>query len=344
MSRTVSEPTGGPIPYQAARQQVTDEDLAEWDTRTDEVGDVKRILGPCPRCGDETEHSVLLKIVEGVAATGEALPTLRKRLTQRCECACEQQHLGPANATAEHPGCGARWNAVIVLEAEEGEQKVRALPDDDPMLDAAIAADQLARGESPARSAAAASGSGESSVRAAGEKWLGAVTAIIGLFGLAGVVTGKDAFTDLPNTARFGAGVAALLALVAAVLAIFFSYRAAYGWPVLVSLGDDMEVSDWYRRYQSKLEKAPGRLKWGVICALIALGLLSVVAGCVWFWPRETSAPQVRVELMDESQVCGTLVSSTGRAQLRVRRPDGAVETVVASAIKSVVPASSCPA
>ncbi|WP_194915347.1 hypothetical protein [Catenulispora rubra] len=320
------------FPYQNARQTVTDEDLASWQVRPDDdTGRIARIFGPCPRCDHPTAQPVGKFVDLGAAAAGTPpLPSAEGLLTQSCRCACEEQHLGPANAAAQQPGCGAWWQAAIILKPKPGEQQVRA-PADDTMLDAARTAAQMPRPDGLA-------------VRAAAEKWLGAVIAIVGLFGLAGVVSGKDAFTGLPLGVRIGSGIAAGLALLAAVTAILFAYTAAYGWPVLISIGNDKELAVWYDKHNKMLRAAPGKLRNAVIFALASLALLSGVAGCIWFWPRAAPAQHVLVQFGHDSEVCGTLVSSTERAQLRIRRTDDTIQVVRFAMIKSIAPVSGCPA
>lgn len=323
--------TSKTVLYDESRALVTDKDLKDWLADRDGDGRVTRIRGLCPRCGDQITHPVVTQHVEQRMVKQLPLPGAAKRLTIVCTCGCDQEHQDSTPQQVLHPGCGAWWLAVIVLEPEDNEQPVRAASDDSLLL-AAQAAQTLTDTE-------------ETVLRSAAEKWIGAVTALIGLFGLAGVLVGKDAFVGLPDTARVVAGAAGALAVIAAGTAVVFSYKAAYGWPTTVDLDDDVHLADWYSRRRGNLTTTGSRLRNGVFWAMASLAMLSVVAGCVLFWPHATPAPAplIQADYGRDNQVCGTLLSSTKPGEVRIRQKQGTVVLFDITSLGSVTVVGSCP-
>ncbi|MET9886453.1 hypothetical protein ABZZ20_25605 [Streptomyces sp. NPDC006430] len=323
------------LPFRYEQHLVTDEDLLGWRVERAADGRILAVFGPCPNCGHLTrqnvEESVLtLDYAERAAGAGEAtpapLPPPTARMTRICDCACNVAH---ANGSAKPVmSCGSWWLVTIALD-EGAVVPVRAATDAS-LLPALRAVQEVTTAE-------------ESRLRSSAEKWIAAVTALVGLFGLTGVVVGKDAFTGLSPWARGCAGGAALLAAAFAAAAITQSYRAAYGWPVVVDLGNDQLLTTWFAGRRTHLSQAAAQLRRGVRWALAALAALVVALGCIWFWPRTAPAGAfVEVTRADDSTVCGTLLDSTTERGLRIRRPNGTVETVGAAELGPVRIVNSC--
>ncbi|MER6162039.1 hypothetical protein ABT147_42195 [Streptomyces sp. NPDC001868] len=190
-----------------------------------------------------------------------------------------------------------------------------------------------------AQAARKAMANDESTIRSAAEKWIAAITALLGLFGLAGLVAGKDSFVGLPKGVLWVAALAALAAVVAAACAIVLANRAAYGWPTVVDVSNDEALERWYVNQRTLVEEAAGRLRTAVRCALVSLAALMVVVGCNALWPRGVA---VQITRVDGSGVCGTLIDTKTPTELRIKRPNGEVTSVRAATIKSAVASPGC--
>ena len=164
------------------------------------------------------------------------------------------------------------------------------------------------------------------SLRSAAEKWIAGVTALFGLFGLAGVAFTRSTVTGLDTWWQVGIGLAAAVSVAFAGLAVFFSYRAAYGWPVTRSIPDNDALRDWYAAQQAAPRVQAAFLRNGVRAAAGALGALVVTVGLLWFAPQAVATgPLVQATLTDGSRVCGTLLPAAASGTPEIRRAsDGA--------------------
>ncbi|WP_405535198.1 hypothetical protein OG787_12145 [Streptomyces sp. NBC_00075] len=316
------------VPYRYGQYMVTDDELAGWTVyRARFDNKILGIEGPCPNC----RHPTKLNVDRSVVARGQSgrKPALApsERMTRICECACEELH---ASADAGEPvkTCGSWWLVTMPLD-----------PDADPPVRAATDASML-----PAlRAMQEVTATEEGTVRSSAENWIAAVTALLGLFGLAGVLMGKDAFTGLSGWARLVGGVSTAAAVGGAAFAVVSAYKAAYGWPVEVDLGNDHLLTTWFHNRRERLKQAASQLGHAVVLALCSLGALTVAIGCIWFWPR--SGPKealVEVTRGNDAKVCGTLLSSKTDRELRIRRPNGDVETFGAADLRSVKTVGNC--
>ncbi|MGQ4386582.1 hypothetical protein [Streptomyces sp. SAS_270] len=320
-SRTKAEP----VTYLRGRHAVTDEELVAWEPVQVGPSAVAAIQGPCPVCGDHTRQSVEQgKLASGAAGAEETLAK-KDRLTVVCECACEINHPDAAVPPTHWQSCGRWWLATVRLAPGGQGQPVRAATDES-MLEAAQAARKAMTND-------------EATVRSAAEKWIAAVTALIGLFGLAGLLAGKDSFVGLPEEAVLIVAAAALVAVLAAASAIILANRAAYGWPTVVDISNDEALERWYVNQRTVVEKAARRLRTAVRCALLSLAALMVVVGCNAFWPRGIA---VQITRVDGSGVCGTLIDTKTPTELRIKRSNGDVTSVPATAIKTVIASPGC--
>ncbi|WP_146178265.1 hypothetical protein [Nonomuraea fuscirosea] len=122
-------------------------------------------------------------------------------------------------------------------------------------------------------------------VESTAEKWLGANTAIFGLFSLAGIATAKDALNGLGKAQKWLVAIALLTAVGAAAGAVTLGYRAAYGWPRMVSVeGEDL--LKWYAETRSYAPRAIPFLHRALFLSFASLGALTVVMLLVWLLPR----------------------------------------------------------
>jgi hypothetical protein len=330
------------IEFKTERLLVTDEQLESWlVSMRNEAGMPIQVRGPCPRCGHETAADIELGLL-AMTQSGQhfALPPPRERITRVVDCECDSPHprplppgaapaapSGPPTPPPSEDSCG-RWWLVSVPLAAGVDQAVRA--GDQSLLDAA-------------RAVQAALATEETRIRTSAEKWIAGVAALLTLFGLSGVVVGKDGFAGLPTSGASAAAVLAAVALAAAGGAVLFSYRAAYGWPVPVDIGDDDKLREWFSKRRKRLHAAASDLQNSVKVACLALAALAGAVAIIWFWPREDPKPMVRVTLEDESFVCGHLLASKDDGTMRVLSTDGVVTMLEISSIQRVHVPDKCP-
>jgi hypothetical protein len=306
--------TDSEIPYRYERVQVTQPMFNGWNL--DRVAE--KAWGPCPKCGHTTTSDVITDAV-AMGFSDEA-PTSMDRVFA---CGCKNPHPFGAHATRED--CGRWW--LVTIQPEGTEPAIVAAADD-TNLAAATALLDAAPGE-------------EEAIRKAAQGWIAGVTALLGLFGLAGIVTGKDALSGLDTLAKALIAIALIAALVLSCIALLRTYKASYGWPGVVDVSDNRKLGEWYSKRQSSVKQASDNLRTGVYFAIAALGALVLTVGIFWFSPVSPKTPLVNVTSADDSIVCGELLSSTSPGNLRVRRGNGSVSEITASQAK-IKNVSSC--
>ena len=179
-------------------------------------------------------------------------------------------------------------------------------------------------------------------IKASAEKWIAGVTALFGLFGLGGLVVGKDTVASLNLTGKVLAGVALLVATGLAATAVVLSYRAAYGWPKVVDLGDDKLLAEWYKDKQGYARRAATFLRLSVCFAGGALVALLAAVAFVWYLGSPPT-PMVQMTFTDGSSPCGQLINSSANGQLTIQLTDGTTRSVPAAELLQSVGVTSCP-
>lgn len=328
------------ILFKHVRITVSDADVESWIVERDSGGQPQRIKGPCPACGHETETDIDLSVLASVQSGILPLPPASQRVTRVITCACQESHpvpkapkkVGDADSVEVDPdpdpaeSCGRWWLATITLNAD-GEQEVHA--GDPAMLKAARAVEKSIDGE-------------EARVRVSAEKWIAGIAALLPLFGLTGVIAGKDSLSGISDPwPAIAAGVAGL-ALICAAAAILLSYGAAYDWPVEIDVDDDEKLETWFRDRRERIRGAASDLRNGVFAACATLMLLAAALGIVWFGPRDTPEPLVKVTATTGSFACGHLLKSAKGRVVRVQRDDGTVAAYKAREVSAVAPVKSC--
>ena len=306
------------IKYVTERVMIETAQLTSWRAWID--GQFLKLAGRCPVCAHESATAVPRQVIALEAAAGT------HALTVSVSCACEQVHADRPDGVV---GCGRRWSCTATTDAES-QVKLSSLAD--PTLVAAA-------------EALNASGTAQvTGIRAAAEKWIGGVTAIFSLFGLAGIIITRTTLTDLSAWWQAGIAAAAAASIALAGLAIFRIYRAAYGWPVTYSVIDDDELRDWYSAQQKAPAVQAGHLRDGVRAAGAALAVLVITVGLLWFAPQQqASAPLAQATLSDGSRVCGTLLPTTDSGTLRIRRAsDGAAVSVLLRSLTELTAVTAC--
>jgi hypothetical protein len=307
------------IKYAVERVELSPAQFAAWHGWI--AGTDLELRGRCPICAHDSPMTVKH---EFTALEATARP---RELAISMSCGCGEPHSGrPASADT---GCGRHWNCTATTDAQG---RVTLSPLADPAL--VTAADALR----------VASATQLASLRGAAEKWIAGVTALFGLFGLAGVAFTRSTVTGLGTWWQVGIGIAAAVSAALAGLAVFLSYRAAYGWPVTRSIPDNDALRDWYAAQQAAPRVQARFFRHGVRAAAGALGSLVVTVGLLWFAPQTTSAgPLVRVTLTDGWQVCGTLQAAAASGTPEVRRAnDGTVISIPVRSLASLSTATAC--
>ena len=163
------------------------------------------------------------------------------------------------------------------------------------------------------------------------------------LFGLAGVVVTRSTLVGLPTGWQIVIALVAVTSIALAGLAVFDSYRAAYGWPVTRIISGNDELRDWYAAQDAAPRVQAGYLRAGVRAAGGALVLLVLTAGLLWFAPQEQpTVPSVQVTLTNGSEICGTLLPTALGATLVRRASDGAAVEIQPRSIAALTVVTSC--
>jgi hypothetical protein len=181
-------------------------------------------------------------------------------------------------------------------------------------------------------------------VRSAAEKWIGGITALFSLFGVAGITVTRSAVAGLGTWWQVSIGAAAAVCVALAGLAVYWIYRAAYGWPVTRPVTDDDELRNWYADQQAAPRLRAGFLRSGVRAAAGALAVLVIAGGLVWFAPQQQMAvPFTQATLANRSRVCGTLLTAPASGVVRIRRAsDGSVASFRAASITALTTVTAC--
>ena len=309
------------IAYRPATVSVPKRVLAQWSGTWED--NRLELTGPCPVCEHPTPATVPLRTTTLETFNPQQPPSVTAGLA----CACDTAHKGRPAGTAR--GCGRAWAAVATAH---DDRTVTLTPAKDPKQNEAAQALREDRAGQLDR------------LRAAAEKWIPAVAALLGLIGIAGVTVGKDTVGKLSTEGRIGVAAAVAVAIAAGALAIIGVYRAAFGWPRSSELKTDEQVLDWYRRRKKQPESTGTWLRVGVFAAGVSVLALAVAGGLTWFLPPSTSdGGFVSVSLRDDSKVCGTLLSSGADGVLRVRRADsGKVDTLTAGDVVRLTVVDDC--
>lgn len=310
------------IEYAAGPVTVDSAQLASWHGSAS--ADVLTLDGPCPVCGHPSSHEIPRR-VRALERVGPAKP---QPLTIQLACTCTEDHPGLAGVST---GCGRTWLADTVV-ADDGTVTLAPPPAAaDPTLEAAAQALSVAGPKQLA------------DVRSAAEKWIGGVTALFGVFGLAGVIGARSTLTSLVTGWEVAVAISAAIAIGLAGLAVLWIYRAAYGWPVTYPIHDDDELRTWYAARQAAPRVAAGFLQDGVRAAGGALVMLVITVGLLWFAPAQSpTVPFVQVTLTNGSQVCGTLLPATPGATLIRRASDGTAMDITARSIVAETVVTAC--
>jgi hypothetical protein len=249
----------------------TNEQLARWEIVLPAGARLPTLAGRCLTCHDECEVEILDVVAHGGVPSAAADDQPMAELTRQIICNCRVNHEWPAGVRA---GCGRHWFVRLTLQ-QDGTYHLA--PENDLRLLPAATALNEAHAVQHKR------------IQGAAEKWLGAVTAIYGLFSLTGIATAKDALTGLSTDSRWLVASALLAGLAAATVSLIFGYRAAYGWPRPVKVDDNEKLRKWYDDYRNSAVDAARQLQVAVFSAMASLAAITVLTMLVWFLPKVTA-------------------------------------------------------
>jgi hypothetical protein len=148
-------------------------------------------------------------------------------------------------------------------------------------------------------------------VRGIAEKWAGSVAALLGVFGIASFVKGRDDLKGLEHDWEVAVGVSLGIAVASAVVAILFASLAAQGGVSVLDLPTGRRIQEWSAK---QIERASWQLAVSRLCSVAAVIFVAVAVGIVWYAPRESVEPgSLRIVLITGESVCGTLGHSQGK-------------------------------
>lgn len=291
--------------YRQSRVIPAAEFLAGWTVDWGETS----ASGACPRC----KHSTMFIWSTIVAMGGQGDDST----TRRVDCACGINH--PADGD-EKQSCGAFWYTTFY---RDGSGAAHAAPAVDNRVIAAAEALQKAQEDAETR------------LRAAADKWVGGVAAVLALFGIASTVVGGTILENLSTTRKSWVLSLAGLAVAIAVVAILASYAAAYGWPKNVEVSPDAKLLAWYSQRRAEVTKISNRLRLGVGAAVVSITLVAIAAAIAWTAPAKASDSALKITLSGGSTRCGVLLPVNSGRLLLLTQSDGSVTRVpLASAVK----------
>ena len=168
--------------------------------------------------------------------------------------------------------------------------------------------------------------------------WHGVQLGVLAFIGLCGVLTENDA--DQPRWLQVGAGLAALLALGLACLAVFLVASVAWPFPTA-----DVDEAVAAAAAGDRAVTGRRRLRTGVALTYAAVVTMALAASANW-WPNEDTAPDgagaatVEITAHDGATACGELLEAPS-GTIRLATASGAVE-LATSGLAAIVPADSC--
>jgi hypothetical protein len=284
--------------------------------------------GRCGRCHDQTQYPIDLEPV-AIAGVSEAGPVVSLDVTRMFRCRCIQPHQGrPRNV---YTGCGAYWFARVT--GRPGSYLLTPAPPE--FVPGAIAVDQAAREQGTL-------------VKQTSEKWLGAITALLTLFSIGGAAFTATSVATLNTAGKLFAAVAAVLAVGCGAVAIYYGYRAAYGWLTMAPTATETAATALANPARGIPERVAAFRRSSPAAAL-SLGFAVIALLVIWFTPPASPpAPLVSVSYghgNGQATVCGMLLDSDGGQVVRMQVQVGALTMVrrVPQPITKISAVASCP-
>jgi hypothetical protein len=330
----VSDTFDGDALYSPTRWTVRQDAIDRLHMTTDIARQEKpvvgfHVIGLCPRCGHDTSDIFPVEYVTEDIGGFSGLPPLSQftaRYTSQSiaahlvsatsgpiskpwrvsvavlHCHCVETHSGDGGSL----GCGAEW----LVQAEYNLfQK-----EDNPIY--AVSPDAQVRYWAAADSLSATTVNSLTSVQATAAKWVTGLGGILGLIGVATVITGRDTFQELDSGAQGFLVAFAVLFVAASAVSIFLSNLASSGFPSVRSPRNPPDLIDadlWPIR---QARQAVSKLRIATYCAGFALVTAACAVGTIWLGPTAPSVSKVSIIVAKSSPsptmsvICGTLPST----------------------------------
>ncbi|MGO8888582.1 MAG: hypothetical protein ACLP8X_36705 [Streptosporangiaceae bacterium] len=269
-------------------------------------------VGSCRRCLHDTQYPIDL---EPVAVSRMAQgPTVSLDVTRMFRCRCAMSHA--KRPPKVYTGCGAYWFAQVT--GDPGHYTLNPAPAQ--FIPGAIAVDEAKEAQAGL-------------VQQTAEKWLGAITALLALFSVGGAALTVTSVAALNTGWKLVVATAAVLAVAFGAVAIYYGYRAAYGWLTMAPTATDADASALADRTRGIPERVRA-FQQSIPAAGISLTLAVVALMVIWFAPpANPPAPLVKVTYGQgaaQITICGTLLNSTSSAVVHIEVQDGPWTTIQA--------------
>jgi hypothetical protein len=301
------------VAWEDGPAELKDDSLQEWEGQA--TSGILELHGPCPRCHHTFTfpvHSTGITVTATAAAdsSGDQAKATFNAATL-IKCLCGEPHAHPPKMSVR--GCGAYW--VARPKKDQAANKYTLEPVKEPKL---IAAATLVAKEG----ATAAAG-----LKTLAEKWIPGIAAIISVLGLSGLVISKDAIQGLSQEWRGGAFALVAVAVIAAVVATVWVYRAAFGWPTEIPLGTDDEVLAAAEKLSKNNSAIVTRLRGAVSSSVVAVTALLLALAIFWLQPDSTRPTEVTYTGdTGEASVCGKL-GKVSNGELQIKIEDGSTSS-----------------
>jgi hypothetical protein len=320
------------LPWEEGPARLKEDSLTSWQGQED-ANEILTMSGECPRCSHESTWeipaSTVVVTASAAVAPGSTASEAQYKPTTLFKCLCPENHRHPARMQVT--GCGAYW--VAKPRKGASDLRYRLEPVREPSL---VNAATLVAKESE---------SAQGGLRTLAEKWVPGIAAIISVLGLAGVVVSKDAVNALSQGWRIAAFTLVAVAVIAAAVATALVYRAAFGWPEVVSLDTDSDVLAAATRISERNIRIVERLQDAVVLSGVAV--LALLGGLAIFWLQPDSTHPVKVTYTvsgSTSSICG-MAGDIKDGKLAVEVTEGSTTTteqVDLSAVTKLEQVSSC--
>jgi hypothetical protein len=269
-------------------------------------------IGICGRCLHDTQCPIDLEPVAVAAVSSK--PVVSLDVTRMFRCRCTEPHA--KRPPKVYTGCGAYWFARVT----DGQRGYTLSPAPAQFILGAIAVDEAREAEAGI-------------VQQTAEKWLGAITALLALFSVGGAALTVTSVAALSTDWKLVVAMAALLAVFFGAVAIYYGYRAAYGWLTIAPTATEADAAALADRTR-RIEERVTAFRQSTPAAGISLILAVVALMAIWFAPAANPpAPLVKVTYgqgVAQTTICGSLLDSTSSAVVQIQVQDGPRTTIQA--------------
>lgn len=272
------------VPYTLELIFPGQERITGWTCAPPSSGAPLTWSGSCPTCTHETSVEVPEYVPAGLNL--QAAPDRVSVQIRLFPCLCRGDHAARPEGVGQ--GCGRYWLGRV--EHPSDETYTLSVEADVSKVARAEAIDAAVRSEG-------------AWARTLAEKWVGGLTALLGILSVSSIVTGADAAKNVRADLRWLVFAAAVLALVSAALALLFAYRAAFGPAKFARLRDESDEEKWLQQRRSAPRRTVQQLRTSFALTLVSLLVAFVVASLLWFLPRGNPANQCVVQGHGSCQV-----------------------------------------